>query len=45
MSKKGNGLNFLMVILSNKTMKNYPKNLPQKGVGVIYPDYMVTEKE
>ena len=32
-----------MVIVSNKIMQNYPKNYPQKGVRVIYPDYVVTE--
>ena len=34
---------FLMVILSNKIMQNYPKNYPQLGVRVIYPDSVVTK--
>ena len=32
-----------MVIVSNKTMQNYWKNYPQKGVMVIAPDAVVTE--
>ena len=32
-----------MVILSNKIMQNYAKIYPQKGVRVIYPEYVVTE--
>ena len=35
---------FVMVIFSNKTMQNYHKIYPQKGVRVIYPDSVVTEK-
>ena len=32
-----------MVILSNKFMQNYPNIYSQKGVRVIYPDYVVIE--
>ena len=32
-----------MLILSNNIMQNYPKHYPQKGVRVIYPDYVVME--
>ena len=32
-----------MVIVSNKIMQNYQNNYPQKGVRVVYPDYVVTE--
>ena len=32
-----------MVILSNKIMKNYQNNYPQKGVMAITPDDVVTE--
>ena len=39
--KKGNNLSVFMVILSNKSMQNYPKNHPPKGVRVIYPDSVV----
>ena len=43
MREKGNDLTGFMVILSNKIMQNYPKNYPQKGVRVIYPDAVVTD--
>ena len=42
--KKGNGLTGFYGILSNKIMQNYQNNYPQKGVMVIYPDAVVTEK-
>ena len=32
-----------MVILSNKTMQNYPNSYSQKEVRVIYPDFVVKE--
>ena len=43
MREKGNNLTVFMVILSNKIMQNHPKNYPQKGVRVIYPNVVVTE--
>ena len=43
MRKKGNDLTVFMVILYNKILQNYPKNLPPKGVRVVYPDPVVTE--
>ena len=39
--KKVTLLTSFMSILSNKTMQNYPKNYPQKGVRVICPDSVV----